>query len=209
MNAAPTDFFRRGVPLLRVVILLMLGLLWAPAAAAAPPADFQTSLVVGDGLNGPSGFEIAPDGRIFILERSGKIKIVKNGQLLPTPFADLPSEDTGDRGLIGIAFDPDFGVFNHYVYFYYTGHDLLNHLVRFSAAGDVGSDAQDLSNPHGKILRINKDGSIPADNPFAGQPGKLGAIWAYGFRNPWRFHIDHAPRRVYRGKLGEIPPGGP
>ena len=94
----------------------------------------------GDGLNGPSGFEIAPDGRIFILERSGKIKIVKNGQLLPTPFADLPSEDTGDRGLIGIAFDPDFGVSNHYVYFYYTGHDLLNHLVRFSAAEDVGTD---------------------------------------------------------------------
>jgi glucose/arabinose dehydrogenase len=141
------------------------------------------------------------------------------------PFADLPSEDTGDRGLIGIAFDPDFGVSNHYVYFYYTGHDLLNHLVRFSAAEDVGTtgpfelfrtaspsqllhvggsirfgpdgklyfavgdngygaNAQDLSNPHGKILPINKDGSIPPDNPFAGQPGKLGAIWAYGFRNP-------------------------
>ena len=90
--------------------MLALGLFAAPAGIAAPPGDFQTSLVVGDGLDGPSGFEIAPDGRIFILERSGKIKIVKNGQLLPTPFADLPSEDTGDRGLIGIAFDPDFGV---------------------------------------------------------------------------------------------------
>ena len=39
--------------------------------------------------------------------------MVKDGQLLPTPFADLPSEATGDRGLIGIAFDPDFGVSNH------------------------------------------------------------------------------------------------
>ena len=118
---------------------------------APPPASFgtatpdtlttgQTSVVVDSGLNGPSGFEIAPDGRIFILERAGTIKIVKNGQLLPAPFAVLPSEDTGDRGLIGIAFDPDFGVSNHYVYFYYTGHDLLNHLVRFSAAEDVGTD---------------------------------------------------------------------
>src|ERR671922_389996 len=245
MNAAPTDFFRRGVPLLRVVLLLMLGLLWAPAVAAAPPADFQTSLVIGDGLNGPSGFEIAPDGRLFILERAGKIKIVKNGQLLPTPFADLPSEDTGDRGLIGIAFDPDFGVSNHYVYFYYTGHDLLNHLVRFNAAEDVGTDgpvelfrtsspsqllhvggsirfgpdgklyfavgdngngalAQELDNPHGKILRINKDGSIPADNPFAGDPGKLAAIWAYGFRNPWRFPIYQPPRRPFRGAVGHL-----
>jgi glucose/arabinose dehydrogenase len=219
--------------LLGVLVLLVLALVSAPAAPAAPPADFQTSLVIGDGLNGPSGFEIAPDGRIFILERSGRIKIVKNGQLLPTPFADLRSEDTGDRGLIGIAFDPDFGVSNHYVYLYYTGHDLLNHLVRFSAATDVGTDgpfelfrtsspsqllhvggsirfgpdgklyfavgdnghgpnAQNLSNPHGKILRINKDGSIPADNPLAGQPGKLGAIWAYGLRNPWRIQFDSA-----------------
>jgi glucose/arabinose dehydrogenase len=226
-------------------VLLTLGLVSAPAGVAAPPANFQTSLVLGDGLDGPSGFEIAPDGRIFVLERSGKIKIVKNGQLLPTPFADLPSEDTGDRGLIGIAFDPDFGVSNHYVYFYYTGHDLLNHLVRFNASEDVGTDgpfelfrtsspsqllhvggsirfgpdgklyfavgdngngalAQELGNPHGKILRINKDGSIPADNPFAGQPGKLGAIWAYGFRNPWRFQFDSATGQLYGGDVGDF-----
>ena len=124
----------------RTLAAVSLTLIAAPGAEPAPPGNFQTSLIVGDGLNGPSGFEIAPDGRIFILERSGKIKIVKNGQLLPTPFADLPSEDTGDRGLIGIAFDPDFGVSNHYVYFYYTGHDLLNHLVRFNAAEDVGTE---------------------------------------------------------------------
>jgi glucose/arabinose dehydrogenase len=233
--------------LLSTLALITTGLTSTPLAAA-PPGDFQTSLVLGDGLDGPSGFEIAPDGRIFILERAGKIKIVKDGELLPTPFADLPSEDTGDRGLIGIAFDPDFGVSNHYVYFYYTGHDLLNHLVRFSAAEDVATDgplelfrtsspstllhvggsirfgpdgklyfavgdngygpnAQDLSNPHGKILRINRDGSIPADNPFAGQPGKLGAIWAYGFRNPWRFQFDSATGRLYGGDVGDFTGG--
>ena len=227
-----------------VVALFTLGLLFVTPGVAAPPPEFQTSVVVDDGLNGPSGFDIAPDGRIFILERAGKVKIVKNGQLLPTPFADLPSEDTGDRGLIGIAFDPDFGQSNHYVYFYYTGHDLLNHLVRFSAAEDVGTDgpfelfrtsspsqllhvggsirfgpdgklyfavgdngygpnAQDLSNPHGKILRINKDGSVPADNPFATEPGKLGAIWAYGFRNPWRFQFDSVTGKLYGGDVGD------
>ena len=230
---------------LATLALLTLPLVAPRHAVAAPPADFQTSLVVGDGLDGPSGFEIAPDGRIFILERSGKIMIVKDGELLPTPFADLPSEDTGDRGLIGIAFDPDFGVSNHHVYFYYTGHDLLNHLVRFDASEDVGAAgpfelfrtsspshllhvggsirfgpdgklyfavgdngngalAQDLSSPHGKILRINKDGSIPADNPFAGEPGKLGAIWAYGFRNPWRFQFDGATGQLYGGDVGNF-----
>lgn len=223
--------------------MAVLGMLITPPSFAAPPLEFQKSLVVGDGLDGPSGFEIAPDGRIFILERGGLIKIVKNGQLLPQPFADLPSEATGDRGLIGIAFDPAFGVANHYVYFYYTGHDLLNHLVRFDAAEDVGADgpyqlfatqspsqmlhvggsirfgpdgklyfavgdngdgenAQRLNNPHGKILRINPDGSIPPDNPFYGQPDKLAAIWAYGFRNPWRFQFDPATGEMYGGDVG-------
>lgn len=211
---------------------------------AAPPTHFQVTPIITSGLDGPSGFEIAPDGRLFILERTGKIKIYKNGQLLPTPFAELPSIATGDRGLIGIAFDPDFNT-NHYVYFYYTGLDQLNRLVRFNAATDVGLDGplilyqttfpsdqlhvggsirfgddgklyfavgdngyppngQDLSNPHGKILRINKDGTIPADNPFVGVPGVLPEIWAYGFRNPWRFQFDSVTGKLYGGDVGDF-----
>ncbi|GAA2669331.1 PA14 domain-containing protein [Actinoplanes palleronii] len=226
-----------------ILTILATTLLVTPAQAA-PPADFQTSLVIGGDLDEPSGFEFAPDGRIFILERSGTIKIFKNGHLLATPFAELPSEPTGDRGLIGIAFDPDFGVANHYVYFYYTGLDLHNRLVRFDASGDVGTDgpftifrteslsqqlhvggsirfgpdgkmyfavgdngyssnAQVLTNPHGKILRINKDGSIPADNPFYGQAGKQQEIWAYGFRNPWRFQFDPLTGELYGGDVGD------
>lgn len=57
---------RQRAFLLTILALLTLGFLAASSALAAPPADFQTSLVVGDGLSGPSGFEIAPDGRIFI-----------------------------------------------------------------------------------------------------------------------------------------------
>lgn len=214
-------------------------------ALASPPANFQTTPIVASGLNGPSGFEIAPDGRIFVLERTGKIKIIKNGLLLSQPFADLPSVASGDRGLIGIAFDPEFGISNHYVYFYYTGLDLLNRLVRFDASTDVGTNgpfllyqtnspsqelhvggsigfgldgklyfavgdngyppnAQNLSNPHGKLLRINKDGSIPIDNPFFGQPGALPEIWAYGMRNPWRFQFDSVTGYLYDGDVGDF-----
>src|SRR5688572_24774277 len=141
LTPRPTDGARSYTAVLLVILAVMTaGLVAAPLGGAAPPDDFQTSLVVGDGLEGPSGFEIAPDGRVFILERTGKIKVVKDGILLPTPFADLPSADTGDRGLIGIAFDPDFGVSNFYVYFYYTGLDLFNRLVRFDASGDVGTN---------------------------------------------------------------------
>lgn len=211
---------------------------------AAPPANFQRTLVIGAGLEGPSGFEFAPDGRIFVLQRTGEVKIYKNGALLPQNFAVLPSIAEGDRGMIGIAFDPQFNS-NHYVYFYYTGLDKLNRLVRFNASGDVGTDGpfilyqttfpseqlhvggsiafgpdgklyfavgdngyppngQDLTNPHGKILRINKDGSIPVDNPFVGQAGKLPEIWAYGFRNPWRFQFDKQTGELYGGDVGDF-----
>lgn len=44
-------------------------------------------------------------------------------------------------------------------------------------------DAQTLDNHHGKIVRINKDGSVPKDNPFVGRAGALQEIWSYGHRN--------------------------
>src|SRR5215831_3135044 len=128
--------FRRTAAVMTGVLVAAL---LASPASAAPPAGFQDSLVLGSGLDQPTGFDIAPDGRIFVLERTGTVKIIKNGQLLSQPFATLPSASTGDRGLIGIAFDPQFGRANNWVYFYYTGVDLLNHLVRFDASGDVGA----------------------------------------------------------------------
>ncbi|MEK7570829.1 MAG: PA14 domain-containing protein [Patescibacteria group bacterium] len=228
---------------LSLLVASVLFLVASPIAHAAPPENFQLQQIIGSGLNQPSGFEIAPDGRIFILQREGQIRVYKNGTLLETPFADLPSVASGDRGLIGIAFDPAFAIDNHYVYFYYTGLDLRNRLVRFDASGDVGQNpliiyqtnspsqelhvggsirfgpdgklyfavgdngyppnAQNLSNPHGKILRINKDGSIPLDNPFYGQQGSLPEIWAYGFRNPWRFQFDSVTGRMYGGDVGD------
>ena len=46
------------------------------------------------------------------------------------------------------------------------------------------ADAQTLSNHHGKIIRINKDGSVPPDNPFIVRSDALPEIWSYGHRNP-------------------------
>ncbi len=56
------------------------------------------------------------------------------------------------------------------------------------ATGDNSENttAQDLSSIHGKILRINPDGSIPTDNPFYNTPGANKTVYAYGFRNPFR-----------------------
>ena len=65
-----------------------------------------------------------------------------------------------------------------------------------------GSNSQDLSNQHGKLLRLAPDGSIPADNPFAGVPGADPAIWAYGLRNPFRFQFDPLNGDLWIGDVG-------
>ena len=47
---------------------------------SAPPAGFQKTTLISSGLNNPTGFEILPDGRVFIIEQTGAIKLYKNGQ---------------------------------------------------------------------------------------------------------------------------------
>ncbi len=62
--------------------------------------------------------------------------------------------------------------------------------------------AQDMSSQRGKILRLNPDGSVPADNPYVGVAGVDPFIWASGFRNPFRFTFDPPTGRMYVGDVG-------
>ena len=73
------------------------------------PAGFIQEFVAG-GLDRPTSFAIAPDGRIFVTEKAGKVRVIQNGELLPDPFIDLTNEvnDTADRGLLGIAVHPNW-----------------------------------------------------------------------------------------------------
>ena len=64
--------------------------------------------------------------------------------------------------------------------------------------------AQDLGALEGKILRLNLDGSVPADNPFVGTPGARGEIFAYGFRNPFRMGFDPLTGRLWVGDVGDL-----
>lgn len=66
-----------------------------------------------------------------------------------------------------------------------------------------GNQAQNLGRAGGKIIRINKDGSIPSDNPFVDGPGgNLDEVWAYGLRNPYRAHWDLVKNRLYISEVG-------
>ena len=93
------------------------------------------------------GMAWAPDGRLFIWEKNGVVRVIKNGQLLPTPFIDLSAKVNtfDDRGFWGLAFDPNFAQ-NGYVYLSYTYENAgdpnsngarTSRLTRVTASGDM------------------------------------------------------------------------
>ena len=100
---------------------------------------------IASGLNLPTAFAMAPDGRAFIATKDGVVHVLKNGSLLPTPFYTVsPINNFHDRGLIGIALDPNFES-NGYVYLGYT-YDVnpsdqagpkTDQVIRVTANGDV------------------------------------------------------------------------
>src|SRR5207244_11424839 len=88
------------------------------------------------GIASPTAMAIAPDGRIFVCSQTGALRVIKNGALLATPFVTLSVDSVGERGLLGVAFDPYFTL-THYIYLYYTvpGTPAHNRVVRFTANG--------------------------------------------------------------------------
>lgn len=215
----------------------------APVSFGQLPPGFQRSLVV-DQLVEPTSFGFLPDGRILIGERSGRIRVVQGGALLPLPLIEIPTNtEQGERGLLGLAVHPDFAA-NGWVYVFYTTPEPRDRVARFTVAGNVASpssevliwqnthpapdwhhagcirfdaeaklwistgdqydaaNAQDLTVQDGKLLRLNDDGTVPADNPFVGAPGVPPSIYAYGLRNPFRFTVDPPSGRVWIGDVG-------
>ena len=95
------------------------------------------------GLAWPITLAFAPDGRIFVAQRTtGSIYIIQNNAFLPTPYYTLPNVTLeGERGLLGLALDPDFPTMP-YVYAYQTFNDtgtIYNGIVRISGSGNVGT----------------------------------------------------------------------
>jgi glucose/arabinose dehydrogenase len=238
---------RSLVVLLFISAVIVAGPRHAAAQVTLPPG-FSESLIAP--VTDPTAMQFAPDGRLFVCEQGGTLRVIKDGVILPTPFVTLSVSSVGERGLLGVAFDPNFAV-NQFVYVYYTATTpvLRNRVSRFTASGDVAapgsevvifelpaittiatnhnggalnfgpdgklyiavgehnvpSNSQSLGTTLGKILRINSDGSIPADNPFFGvTTGQNRAIWALGLRNPFTFAFDDSSGRMFINDVGEL-----
>lgn len=99
---------------------------------SAPPGEIQVETVVRN-LDTPWAIDFAPDGRWFVTERTGRIRIVKNGQLEAEPWSVPGATEVGEGGLMGLAIDPQFTL-NGFVYAAHTYRTadgrLLNRLVR-------------------------------------------------------------------------------
>ncbi len=238
------------------------------ASSATPPAGFEDTVLLT--ATRPTAIAYEPgSGELFALEKggsNGNARVLRRAAVtgaVTTALTLTCVDADGERGLLGIAFDPDYTVSaaTRWVYLYYTrsspssgacsipqddgprnrvvrfkeangvlsGEELLlegpvlssatNHnggtlrfapdKTLFASMGDNDTDgavnpsSRDLSDLRGKLLRIARDGTVPGDNPFVGQAGARGEIWAWGLRNPFRFSIDSLDGRPWIGDVGE------
>jgi glucose/arabinose dehydrogenase len=191
-------------------------------------------VTVADQLIQPWSIAFIPGGDMLITERPGRLRIVRNGKLLPQPVDGIPKVfHSSQGGLLEVMPHPNFAA-NRLLYISYskpgaTDAEARTALIRgrfendrltdvkelfqavasgrnhfsgkiafdgkgylFLSAGDrqvppegnlEAHPAQDLTNHHGKIIRLHDDGRVPTDNPFVGRAGAKPEIWSYGHRN--------------------------
>jgi glucose/arabinose dehydrogenase len=227
---------------LRVLIVgLLMTLAAAPVTTATDlPPGFAENLVLNQIFH-PTALDFGPGGELWISGQSGDVWVYRAGALIVA--AKIPVNFEGERGISGLALDPDYAA-NHHVWLYYTfpGSPANNRLSRFTNVGDhlveetvmvegpplqnifhnggcirfgpdgtlfftmgddgQGSLAQDPHNLRGKVLHVKRDGSPAAGNPFLDGVDGDPRVWAYGFRNPWRFSIQPVTANLFIGDVG-------
>ncbi|HEY2251227.1 MAG TPA: PQQ-dependent sugar dehydrogenase [Planctomycetaceae bacterium] len=100
------------------------------------PEGFVAEPIAGS-LTGCTAFDVAPDGRVFVCEQTGALRVVKEGRLLAEPFIKLNVTSTWERGLIGVTLDPDFPRTPHVYVCCVAGAPYPHHVVsRLTAEGD-------------------------------------------------------------------------
>jgi glucose/arabinose dehydrogenase len=165
---------------------LFLLLVFLPITSFSQTASFQSYIT---GFTNPVDVTHCGDKRLFVVERAGKIKIVKNGVVLSTPFLDIVdqvNDGGGEQGLLGLAFHPSYST-NGFFYVYYcsgtsTGETKVS---RFTVSGNpdianlssqviMWSLDQPYYNHNGGDIEFGLDGFLyfaPGDGGDGGDPG--------------------------------------
>lgn len=239
-----------------------------PPPVDTPPPITTTAVFTGLSFSQPTTLRQAPGDRSrwFVAEKSGVIRVFANdpNATSASVFLDISGRvsASGEGGLLGFAFHPDFPLTPEVFVSYTRGNPFTSYVSRFystdngltlepavedviltlpqpasnhnggnlafgpggllyvgfgdgGGGGDPNENGQDTSNLHGTIVRIDIDGgtpyAIPAGNPFAGNAActqGVGAaacpeIFAWGFRNPWRFSLDAGSGALWVGDVGQ------
>jgi glucose/arabinose dehydrogenase len=179
----------------------------AAFAATLPPGFAETRLA--SGMNNVTTMSLAPDGRIFVSEQAGRLRVIKDDALLAAPALTLTVDSTNERGLLGIAFDPAFAQ-TGFLYAYYTSPTPVPHnrISRFTMSGDVvapGSEVTLLDLPPLGLAPIHNGGSM-----HVGIDGKLYISVGENFNAPNAQSLSITLGKLLRIDTdGTIPPDNP
>lgn len=212
--------------------------------ATAEGLDIRVVVLARD-LEFPWSIAFLPGGDLLVVERAGRLRLLREDRLLADPVQGVPSvQASGSAGLGDIVLHPDFAS-NRLVYLSYNkpvdgrgvlgiaravwSDDALTGVedifvsaeasgiarLMFGADGKlyvstfVGGDPLNAQDPNllgGKVLRLNDDGSVPADNPFVGRPDHKPEVYTLGHRTPSGLALHRASGRLYEVEMG--PNGG-
>ena len=245
------------------LLLATASLIVAISAALSAQSVYRSAMhdyrvvTVAENLIQPWGIAFLPGGDALITERPGRLRILRQGKLLPNAVEGVPAVfHSRQGGLLEVMPHPNFAT-NRLVYLSFskpgaTDTQSRTALVRgrfendrltdvqtlFEAvsqgqghySGKIAFDrngylflslgdrqvppqgelekhpAQDLTNHHGKIVRLHDDGRVPTDNPFVSRAGAKPEIWSYGHRNVQGLAIHPDTGEVWADEHG--PQGG-
>lgn len=191
--------------------LLTSFMVWLAFASISHAQTFPTGfsqVLVANTISNPTVMQFSPDGRLFVAQQNGALRVIKNGVLLTKPFITLSVNSSGERGLLGIAFDPSFAT-NNFIYLYYTlSSGANNRISRFTASGDTVV-------PGSEVVVLNLDPLSSATNHNGGtmQFGPDGKLYVGIGENANSANAQNLD--TYLGKIirinsdGSVPAGNP
>jgi aldose sugar dehydrogenase len=226
---------QREVPMRNGIPVAPTGLVVPPLPAE--PVIYDTAegqtirvVVIARDLEQPWSIAFLPDGDLLVTERPGRLRLIRDGQLVAEPVQGVPEVVAGgiSAGLFDIALHPGFED-NRYVYLAYSKDRLENGTRLAIARGrwdgsrlvgteDVfltrgggsrlafGHDGMLYASAGGVVLRLTPDGDVPSDNPFVGDDSHPPEVFTLGHRNTIGLAVHPSTGEIWQNENG--PNGG-